>query len=264
MTEVRQGVAQDSPPLPAGATWMATFASVYAGQIARARVARAPLLFVATLQSIGILVLLRGVVHLSDHVTTSAVVAGSTVLVVAFVALNLLAQRFGMLRATRALDYYAALPIPLPAVVLAVAASYATFTVPGALVTVVFGAAIYGLPLAHLWLALPVVLCCGVALSGLGAILGLALPRTELATVAGQLAMTAVLFLGVIPPSHLPPLARGLRDAVPSTLAIDALASGLRGPLDAGAILWRLGVTLAVGVVALSVAGRLLRRAVAR
>jgi len=42
---------------------------------------RGPLLFVATLQSIGILVLLRGIVHRSDARTASAVVAGATVLV---------------------------------------------------------------------------------------------------------------------------------------------------------------------------------------
>jgi len=238
-------------------------AAVYAGQLSRARVARGPLLFVATLQSLGILLLLRGVVH-TGHVTASAVVAGSTVLVVAFVALNLLAQRFGALRASGALDYYAALPVPAAAVVLGTAASYATFTVPGALVTAVVGALVYGLPLAHLWLALPTVLAAGVALSGVGAALGLAMPRPELATVAGQLGMTAVLFLGVIPPGNLPAVLRVLRQAVPSTYAVDALAAALRGTPTWGGVLWRLGASLAYGVVALAVSGALFRRAAAR
>lgn len=261
MTDVHAEVVAGAAPAP-GAGWGAALGAIYAGQLARARVVRAPLLFVATLQSLGILVLLRGVVHPSDRTTTSAVVAGSTVLVVAFVALNLLAQRFGTLRAARALDYYAALPIPLPAVVIAVAASYATFTLPGAVITALIGSAIYGLPLGHVWLVVPVVVTCGVALSAIGAVLGLAFPRAELATVAGQLAMTAVLFLGVIPPSHLPGVARALRDAVPSALAVDALATGLRGPVALGGTLWRLGVTLAMGAIALTVAGRLIRRAV--
>jgi ABC-2 type transport system permease protein len=242
--------------------WWSAASAVYAGQLARVRIARGPLLFVATLQSVGILVLVRGVIRHPDRVTSSAVVAGTTVLVVAFVALNLLAQRFGALRAARALDYYAALPIPTSAVVLAAAASYATFTVPGAVITSVAGVATFGLPFAHLWLVLPVVLCAGVALAGIGAALGLAMPRPELATVAGQLGMTAVLFLGVIPPSHLPVVVRALRAVVPSALAVDALAAGLRGRMDLAATSWRLAVTLGMGAVALAVAGRLLRRAV--
>lgn len=245
-------------------TLLPGIAAVYVGQLARARVARGPLLFVATLQSLGILALLRGVVHDHDLPTARAIVSGSTVLVVAFVALNLLAQRFGALKATRALDYYAALPVPIAAVVLGTAASYATFTVPGALVTAVVGALLYGLPLGGLWVVVPVVAAAGVALSGVGAALGLAMPRAELATVAGQLAMTAVLFLGVIPPSHLPMAVRGLRDIVPSTYAVDAFAVALRGSPSWAAIAWRLGVSVLYGAVALVVAGRLFRRAVAR
>jgi ABC-2 type transport system permease protein len=256
--------AAAAPPPGRRTTLLAATAAVYAGQLARARVARGPLLFVATLQSVGILLLLRGVVDGDHPVTASAIVAGSTVLVVAFVALNLLAQRFGALRAASALDYYAALPIPAVAVVLGTAASYATFTLPGAVVTAVTGALIYGLPLGHLWLVVPAVVAAGVALSGVGAALGLAFPRPELATVAGQLAMTAVLFLGVIPPAHLPVVIRLLRDVVPSTYAVDALAAALRGTPSWWGVGWRLAISVGYGAVALVLAGRLLRRAVAR
>jgi ABC-2 type transport system permease protein len=255
--------ARHHSPGPRTAWWPAASA-VYAGQLSRVRVARGPLLFVATLQSLGILALLRGVMRAPDRTTASAVVAGATVLVVAFVALNLLAQRFGALKAAGALDYYAALPVPASAVVLGAAASYATFTVPGAVLTAVAGAAMFGLPMGQIWLVLPVVGCAGVALSGVGAVLGLAMPRAELATVAGQLGMTAVLFLGVIPPSHLPAAVRAVRECVPAALTVDALSGGLRGDLDLGATIWRLGVTIAIGAVALAVAGRLLRRAVQR
>ena len=81
-----------------------------------------PLLFVATFQSVGIMLLLRGVVDDDSALTHQSVVAGSTVLVVAFVALNLLAQQFGQLRASNGLDYYGTLPVPPAAVVLGIAA----------------------------------------------------------------------------------------------------------------------------------------------
>jgi ABC-2 type transport system permease protein len=233
-------------------------------QLARGRVARGPLLFVATLQSLGILVLLRGVERHPDRGTAAAIVAGCTVLVVAFVALNLLAQRFGALRATGSLDYFAALPAPVSAVVLGTAASYATFTVPGALITAVVGALAFSLPVAQLWLVVPAVLAAGLALSGVGAALGLAMPRAELATVAGQLGMTAVLFLGVIPAGHLPIALRGLRQALPSTYAVDVISAALQAHASPLGVLWRLGLSAGYGLVALAVASRAFRRAVSR
>jgi ABC-2 type transport system permease protein len=263
-TSVRSARRIATPePGPRVGLW-AAIAAVAAGQLGRVRVARGPLLIVASMQSLGIVVLLRGIVHRHDVATASSIVAGSTVLVVAFVALNLLAQRLGALRATTALDYYAALPIPPAAVILGTAAAYAVFTLPGAAVTAVVGGAIFGLPFGQIWLVVPVVACAALALSGAGAILGLAMPRPELATIAGQLGMTAVLFLGVISPSHLPAVARAIRDVVPGTLAVDAYASSLRVDPDWTSIVVRLAITAGYGVITLAVASRLFRRAVDR
>jgi len=257
-------VTSPAPPAPATRPGpIAAIGAVYAAQLARARVARGPLLFVATLQSLGILLLLRGVTRDPQPATASAIVAGSTVLVVAFVALNLLAQRFGLLRASHALDYYAALPVSGATIVLGTAASYATFTVPGAVVTAVVGTALFGLSFAQIWVVLPVVAAAGVALAGAGAALGLLFRRADLATAAGQLAMTAVLFLGVIPPGHIPAGLRALRAVVPAMPAVDALAAALRDDATWWGVGWRLAVTLAWGVVGLAAAARAFRRAVA-
>jgi ABC-2 type transport system permease protein len=259
----RRSASREVTPAPATPLPRAV-AAVAAGQLGRVRVAAVPLLFVATLQSLGIDILLRGVLHRHDIATGAPVVAGSTILVVAFVALNLLSQRFGLLRSTRALDYYAAMPIAPAAVVLGTAAAYASFTLPGALITAVVGTALYGLPFAGLWVVLPAVLLAALVLAGTGALLGLGLPRPELATVAGQLGMTAVLFLGIVPPSHLPDLLRAVRLVVPGTLAVDALADALRPHTPWGDVVLRLAVTAAYGVVMLSLAGRMVRRAVDR
>ena len=243
---------------------LAALAAVTTGQLSRARAARGPLLFVATLQSVGILVLLRGVVDEGSAATARQVVAGATVLVVAFVALNLLAQRFGMLRGSSALDFYAALPVPAAAVVLGTAAAYASFTVPGAVVTAVTGCLLYGLPVSHLWVLVLVLPLAGAALAGLGALLGLLAPRPELATMAGQLGMTVVLFLGIIPAHRLPALLRPVRAIVPSTYGTDALAEALRSHPNGGRVLVDLAVCAAVGVVALLLASVAFRRAVRR
>ena len=242
----------------------AALAAVYQGQVARIRVARAPLLFVATLQSLGLLVLLRGVVSPDRVAEHEQVVAGAVVLVVAFVALNLLAQRFGHLKATGGLDYYAALPVPPAAVVLGTAASYATFTLPGCLVVGVAGALLYDLPLAGLWLLPLVVAAAGAALAGLGAVCGLAARRPELATVGGQLGMTLVLFLGMVRAARMPVPLRLLRGALPSSYATDALREGLSPAPSYAAVFADLGICLAAGVVLLGLASVAFRRAVGR
>ena len=240
------------------------FAAVYAGQLARIRVARAPLLFVATLQSLGLLVLLRGVVSPDRVAEQEQIVAGAVVLVVAFVALNLLAQRFGHLKATRALDYYAALPVRPVAVVLGTAASYATFTLPGCLVVGIVGALLYDLPLAGLWLLPLVALAAGTALAGLGALIGLAAPRPEIATVCGQVGMTVVLFLGMVRSERMPLPLRAVRALLPSSYATDALREGLSGSPSYGTVFANLAVCLLAGAVALALATVAFRKAVAR
>ncbi|AVV43164.1 ABC transporter permease [Streptomyces sp. ID05-04B] len=236
--------------------------AVYRAQLSRARVARIPLLFVATFQSVGILIMMRGVVD-GGH-EAEAVVAGSAVLVVAFVALNLLAQYFGQLRASGGLDHYATLPVPPAAVVLGAAGAYASFTVPGTLVTAVFGCVLFGLPLTHLWVLAAVIPLAGAALSGLGAAFGLLAPRPELATVLGQLGMSAALLLGVLPPDRMPEAVRFARDLLPSTYGVEAVARTFGPHPDWAFVLGDLAVCAAVGVVSLAVATWAYRRAAVR
>ncbi|WP_406719301.1 ABC transporter permease [Streptomyces althioticus] len=236
-----------------------SLAAVYRAQLSRARVARIPLLFVATFQSVGIMILMRGVVDGGGE--ARAVVAGSSVLVVAFVALNLLAQYFGQLRASGGLDHYATLPVPPAAVVLGAAGAYASFTVPGTVVTAVFGCALYGLPLAHLWILAAVIPLAGAALAGLGAALGLLAPRPELATLLGQLGMSAALLLGVLPPERMPEAVRLARDLLPSTYGVEAFARTFAPHPDWAHVLGDLGVCGVVGVISLAVATWAYRRA---
>ncbi|WP_242587724.1 ABC transporter permease [Streptomyces sp. MST-110588] len=236
--------------------------AVYRAQLSRARVARIPLLFVATFQSIGIMVLMRGVVDGGDE--ARAVVSGSSVLVVAFVALNLLAQYFGQLRAGGGLDHYATLPVPPAAVVLGAAGAYASFTAPGTVVTAVTGCVLFQLPMANLWVLVAVVPLAGAALAGLGAALGLLAPRQELATLCGQLGMSAALLLGVLPAGRLPALIGYARDLLPSTYGVEALARSFDARPEWMAIGADLGVCAAVGVLSLAVATWAYRRAAVR
>ncbi|MFR9795587.1 ABC transporter permease [Streptomyces sp. MS06] len=262
----RNPAGQEQDPGEAGlgprARLRPSLAAVYRAQLSRARVARVPLLFVATFQSVGILVMMRGVV---DHTgEAESVVAGATVLVVAFVALNLLAQYFGQLRASGGLDHYATLPVPPAAVVLGAASAYASFTVPGTVVTGVFGCLLFGLPMAHLWVVLAVIPLAGAALSGLGAACGLLAPRPELATLLGQLGMSAALLLGVLPADRMPEPVRLARDLLPSTYGVEALARSFAARPDWAFVAGDLAVCAAVGAASLAAATWAYRRAAVR
>ncbi|WP_234541366.1 ABC transporter permease [Streptomyces sp. R39] len=262
-----QAVEETAPGAPAAELgprarlWPALLA-VYRAQLSRARVARIPLLFVATFQSVGIMVMMRGVVDSRGE--AESVVAGSAVVVVAFVALNLLAQYFGQLRASGGLDHYATLPVPPASVVLGAAAAYASFTVPGTLVTAVFGCVLFGLPLGNLWILLAVIPLAGAALAGLGAACGLLAPRPELATLLGQLGMSAALLLGVLPPDRMPGFIQFARDLLPSTYGVEAYAHTFGARPDWAVVLADLGVCAGVGVVSLAVATWAYRRAAVR
>ncbi|RST11792.1 ABC transporter permease [Streptomyces sp. WAC05374] len=257
--EAAQGGAATLAPR---ARLLPSLAAVYRAQLSRARVARIPLLFVATFQSVGIMVLMRGVVD--GGAEARAVVAGSSVLVVAFVALNLLAQYFGQLRASGGLDHYATLPVPPAAVVLGAAGAYASFTVPGTIVTAVTGSVLFQLPLTHLWILAAVVPLAGAALAGLGAALGLLAPRQELATLLGQLGMSAALLLGVLPADRLPRPIGWARDLLPSTYGVEALARTFDARPDWTAVGLDLAVCAVVGVASLAVATWAYRRAAVR
>ncbi len=243
-------------------SFFASFGAVFTGQLARARVAAIPIFMAATLQSVGLVVLLKGLVDTSNDVTEQSVVAGSSVTVVSFVALNLLAQRFGALRASGALDYFGALPVRPSAIVTATAAAWASFTVPGSVLVAVGGAVFYRLPLANVWVIAPVVVAAGISLAGLGALLGLVAPRQEIATVAGQLGMSLVMFLGLVPAHRLPGLVQAVRAIVPSTYAVDAFAESFRAQPNWVTVTADLGVCVGVCVLALAASAWAFRRAV--
>jgi ABC-2 type transport system permease protein len=234
-------------------SWATTLTSVTRLELSRARTVRVPLLFVASFQSIGILILLRGV---ADRSGSNAIVAGSTVLVAAFTALNLLAQRLGLLRSTGALERYAVLPVPGSAVVLAHALAFAVFTLPGSIVTAVAGVLIYGVPAKGLLLLLPVMVLATAMFAGAGALIGLWSPGAEIATVLGQLGMSAVIFIGVVPPARLPSEVRDVRRVLPPAQAVDALASGFAHHVAWGDVLVDLSSCAGWAVLLLALAGR--------
>jgi ABC-2 type transport system permease protein len=105
-----------------------------------------------------------------------------------------------------------------------------------------------------------VIVLTGAALAGIGALLGLIAPRPEIATVAGQLGMSAVLFLDIIPASRMPEVLRAIRAVLPGTYGADALAVSFRHHVPWGSVGIDLLVCLLVAIVSLFAGGWALRR----
>jgi ABC-2 type transport system permease protein len=218
-------------------------------QLARLRTSWRPYLIVSSVMPLGIALLLRAVMA-EEQVDEFGVqiVAGSAVLAIAMTAIVMLAQRMSWLKESGGLDYFVTLPVSRAAVIGSVLLSFAVFALPGTVVVVVAGAALFDLSLAALWAVVPVWALGSFALAGLGVGIGFGAPDEQLAGMYSNLAMMAVLFLGILPPDKIPGWLGPLRAVLPSTYAVEALKPGLNGAPSASQI-WDLLILAAFGAI---------------
>jgi ABC-2 type transport system permease protein len=211
------------------------FQVLFRMQLTRVRTAWRPYLIVSSAMPLGIAVLMRAVMQPSQVDSFGRqIVAGSAILAIAMTAIVMLAQRVASLRETGAIDFYSTLPVSRAAVVASILLSFALFALPGMLIVTSLGAKLFGLSLAALWPALPVWALGSFALAGIGVAIGFGARDEQLSGMYSNLAMMAVLFLGILPASKLPGWLSPLRAVLPSTYAVNALKPGLDGHLSAG------------------------------
>lgn len=229
-------------------TW-GRFKVLWMIQLARLRTSWRPYLIVSSAMPLGIAVLLRAVMNDGQIARYGEqIVAGSAVLAIAMTAVVMLAQRVSALKETHALDYYSTLPVSRVMVVGTVLLSFSLFALPGTVIVVFLGSLMFGFSLTALWAAVPVWALGSFALSGVGAAIGLGARDEQLAGMYSNLAMMAVLFLGIIPGSSLPRWVGPLKAILPSTYAVDALKPGLHGAVAASAG-WDFVILAAFGTV---------------
>jgi ABC-2 type transport system permease protein len=223
-------------------TGLGRFRILFLMQMARVRTSWRPYLIVSSAMPLGIAVLLRAIME-PDQVEEFGrqIVSGSAVLAIAMTAVVMLAQRVAALKESGAIDYYSTLPVARGAVVGAVLLSFAIFALPGTIVVLVAGAALFDLSAAALWTAAPVWALGSFALAGLGVAIGFGAPDEQLAGMYSNLAMMAILFLGILPADVIPGWLEPVKAILPSTYAVDALKPGLEGHVAASQ-LWDLAV----------------------
>ena len=204
-------------------------------QMARVRTAWRPYLIVSSAMPLGIAVLMRAVME-EEQVEEFGVqiVAGSAILAIAMTAIVMLAQRVASLKESGAIDLYSTLPVARGAVIGAVLVSFAIFALPGTIIVVGLGALMFDLSLAALWTVVPVWALGSFALAGVGVAIGFGAPDEQLAGMYSNLAMMAVLFLGILPAEKIPGWLGPVRAVLPSTYAVNALKPGLEGSSMSG------------------------------
>ncbi|MEA2460505.1 MAG: type transport system permease protein [Actinomycetota bacterium] len=216
-------------------TRLGKFKVLFQMQMTRVRTAWRPYLIVSSAMPLGIAVLMRAVMEPAQVESFGRqIVAGSAILAIAMTAIVMLAQRVASLKETGAIDFYATLPVSRAAFVAAVLISFALFALPGLIIVTTLGAKLFGLSLAALWPAIPVWALGSFALAGIGVAIGFGARDEQLAGMYSNLAMMAVLFLGILPAAKLPGWLSPVRAVLPSTYAVNALKPGLEGHLQSG------------------------------
>ncbi|HZT97893.1 MAG TPA: ABC transporter permease, partial [Chloroflexota bacterium] len=192
----------------AGLSLGSQFAVLLRMQLAHFRSVWRRYIIVSSAMPLGITLLLR-LRGPAPHSQAVQFVAGGVTLTVALSTLTFLAQRVAWMKSNKTFDYYNTLPLSTAVLLLAMLVSYFVFAIPGILAITVIGSLIFSLPLEPsidiLW-AMATLFLTGVALAGIGALIGLRARNEQLAGAYANIAMMAVLLLSIIPFSDLPGL----------------------------------------------------------
>ncbi len=217
-----------------------------------------PYVMVSAVMPAGIVLLIHMVAPSMGRTETAQVVLGDILLAEAISTLVMLSQQMAWLRQSRALDHYRLMPISEPLFLGILTLCYSLFAWPGVLCIGLEGGLLDGLPLHVSLLMLPILLLSGVALGGIGALIGLLSPREGLAGLFGNLVMMGILFAGVVPIAGASAWAVWLLRLLPSTYGISLLRDVSLGGTAGSLADW---VSLALyAVAALAAAAWAMRR----
>ncbi len=163
----------------------------------------------------------RAIFLVGGNLTTS-VVYGPTMLII---------NKIGWGRHTRDFDYWAALPLPKLALVLAMVTVALILAVPGLVILWLAGSLMLGLPLTGGAALLPLIPLGALSLVGLGAFLGTYAKDGQTANQLANLMMAFVTFLSptMIPLEAMPAPLRVVAPFTPITYVSDAFRAALAG-----------------------------------
>lgn len=180
------------------------------------------------------------------------VLTGNIVMSLLLGTMSRVEARVSWLRFHGGLDFFATLPIPRYALILAMVGAFLVFSLPSITLVLTLGALWLQIPLHIHPLILVVIPLCTIPLAGLGALIALMI-RDQ--SSGGNIAFLFTALLTafgpiLVPPDRLPPIILTLSGLSPTTYAASALRQTVAGPVT-GQIIIDIIVLASVSVIAL-------------
>lgn len=216
-----------------------TFSDLFLIQFSGVRTAWQWVFLVSAVMPMGLLFFLSFLAAHADRATLLYYITGNVVVALMLNPLFMLSGQLSWAKQSKAFDFYAGLPISRTALILAAICVSVMFTVPGMILLLIVGMVLF-----HLWivpspLIVVVMILSPLALSGLGATIGILSPNQQVSGVIANIFMVLVMFLSpvFVPLSRLPGLLQVTARLLPPTYAGDALRQTLSGHLEPGFML---------------------------
>jgi ABC-2 type transport system permease protein len=188
------------------------------------------------------------------------VVTGTAVMSLVTIGITATAQDLGEMQRKGDFQYYASLPISKASLVGAIVTVRVLSALPGLALTLVIGSSRYDTPADINLGTLALLPLTVLALSGVGAAIGLLITDFRVVATLSQLSFIVVMFASpvLIPLHSLPDPLQWFAYALPPTYAADGFRHALAGTLDTRFLL-DVGVLAACAVVSLVAVGRGMR-----
>ncbi|HWE62950.1 MAG TPA: ABC transporter permease [Chloroflexota bacterium] len=218
---------------------LVTFGDLFTIQFASVRTAWQWFFLVSSVIPLGLLFFLHSVAMTRNTATILYYITGNVIISLMLNSLAMLAGQLSWAKQSNTFDFYAGLPVSRAALILAIVAIAVLFAIPGMILLLILGGLIFVLPLSINPLVVLVLLLTPLALSGLGALIGVLAPSQQVANVVTNLSLVVVMFLSPVlaPAAALPGVLRVTSWLLPPTYAAEALRITLAGTVNA--VVWR-------------------------
>lgn len=188
-------------------------------------------LVMMSLQPLTLLLFIRFLLGPSDNSIVLYLITGNIVLSLSLSSMLSLGQDLGWLKDDHAFDYYATLPVPKSALIVAIVTRSALLALPSIVIVLIFSVWFFDISLKPHPLILIVLLLGGYSLSGLGAIIGFYSPNGRIASLLTQIIQPIIIFLApvFVPLDRLPKMLQFTSTLMPTTYVAQALRDCLIG-----------------------------------
>jgi ABC-2 type transport system permease protein len=194
----------------------------------------------------------------NDAEALGYILTGNIVMSLLFGTVGHVSSNFGYMRVVGTLDYLATLPLHRTALILATVFAFMVLSLPPVLVTVLLGTLVLNIQLAVHPVILLVLPLISVALSGLGALIGILARTPEAVSSLSTLTTFVLLALGpvMVPASRLPGAINTISLLSPATYAASALRQVVLAMPDHIPLVVDIAVLMALAIALLWLAGR--------